>query len=107
MSDVTGPGRELHGRFLALEDMTGKSANEIITAVGPPSSISSMANGENLLQWQAIGCHMALLFDVNEQFVKITHQFAQYEAAPSGMATAIGVIIGIVVGIAMLISFLN
>jgi hypothetical protein len=38
--DVTAPGRELHGRFLALGDMTGKTADEIIAVVGPPSSLS-------------------------------------------------------------------
>jgi hypothetical protein len=82
--DITGPGRELHARFVALGEMTGKTADEIICAVGQPTSRSSMAFGQMLLQWQAPGCHMALLFDANGQFIKITHEYAKYAAAPSG-----------------------
>jgi hypothetical protein len=77
----------LHARFLALGDMTGKTADEIIAVVGRPSAVSSMAFGQTLLQWQAPGCHMALLFDVNGRFVKISHQYAQYAAAPTGCMT--------------------
>jgi hypothetical protein len=76
--DVTAPGRQLHTRFLALGNMTGMTADEIIASVGPPSSVSSMASGQTLMQWQEAGCHMALLFDTNGQFVKITHQYAKY-----------------------------
>ena len=83
-SDVTAPGRALHHRFLALGDMTGKTADEIVAAVGRPNSVSSMASGSALLQWQATGCHMALLFGPDGKLVKITHQFANYTAAPTG-----------------------
>jgi len=38
--DVTAPGRNLHARFVALGNMTGKTAVEIIAGVGPPSSRS-------------------------------------------------------------------
>jgi len=87
--DVTGPGRELHARFLALGDLTGKTWDEIIAVTGPPSSRSSMARGQILLQWQAPGCHMALLFDSTGRFVKITHEYAHYGAppAPAGCLT--------------------
>lgn len=81
--DVTAPGRELHARFLALGDMRGKTAGEVIAVVGQPTSISSMADGKTLLQWQATGCHMALLFGADERFVKITHQYAHYSTDPS------------------------
>jgi Holliday junction resolvasome RuvABC ATP-dependent DNA helicase subunit len=81
--DVTAPGRALHGRFLALGNMTGKTSEEIIAAVGRPSSISSMAFGQTLMQWQAPGCHMALVFRVDGRFVKITHQYAQYAGVPA------------------------
>lgn len=37
-----------------------------------------MAFGQTLMQWQATGCHMALLFRADGRFVKITHQYAQY-----------------------------
>jgi hypothetical protein len=84
---VTAPGRELHRRFLALGDMTGKTADEIIAVVGRPVSISSMAAGQTLLQWQATGCHMALLFGPDGKFLKITHQYANYAVPPAGCAT--------------------
>ncbi len=80
--DVTAPGRALHGKFLSLGNMTGKTANEIVAVVGRPTSISSMARGMTLMQWQATGCHMALVFRADGQFVKITHQFANYVGTP-------------------------
>lgn len=91
--DVTAPGRELHLRFLGLGDMTGKTAEEIIAVVGPPSSISSMALGQTLMQWQATGCHVALLFGANGQFVKITHQYAQYAPTPTGCMSMMAVLL--------------
>ena len=87
--DVTAPGRNLHARFVALGDMTGKTTDEIIAAVGPPSSYSSMAAGQSLLQWQATGCHMALLFGPDGRFLKITHQYAHYAPAPQGCMSVV------------------
>ena len=95
--DVTGPGRELHARFLALGDMTGKTAEEIIAVVGNPSAVSSMAFGKTLLQWQAPGCHMSLLFDANGRFEQITHQYAQYAAAPTGCLISATLIVGMAI----------
>ena len=99
-TDVTASGRELHGRFLVLGDMTGKTADEIIAVVGNPSSISSMAAGNTLLQWQATGCHMALLFDANGRFVKITHQHAHYAPAPTGCLTVVVLLVFVLATIA-------
>lgn len=96
--DVTAPGRELHAQFLAIGNMTGKTADEIIAAAGRPTSISSMADGKMLLQWQATGCHMALLFGPDGQFVKITHQYANYSAAPSGGCMNMLVLMFLVLG---------
>ena len=76
--DVTGPGRALHARFLSLGNMAGRTAAEIIAVVGQPSSVSSMAFGQTLMQWQATGCHIALLFAANGRFVKVTHQFTTF-----------------------------
>lgn len=99
--DITEPGRELHGRFVSLGDMTGMTLDEIIAAVGPPSSRSSMGSGRTLLQWQATGCHAALLFGPDGRFIEITHQYAQYFPAP---AVNIGnIVIGVIVGIAAII----
>jgi hypothetical protein len=82
--DITAPGRELYARFTALGDMTNKTAEEIIASVGRPTSITSMPSGQTLLQWQATGCHMALLFGADGRFVKITHQYAAFATAPTG-----------------------
>jgi len=59
---VTAPGRELHQKFVDLGNLQGKTKDEIISAVGQPSSISVAGPDQTLLQWQATGCHMALLF---------------------------------------------
>jgi hypothetical protein len=80
--DVTAPGRRLHERFLVLGNISGKTVEEIIAVVGPPSSITSMAFGQTLMQWQATGCHMALLFGPDGRFVKITHEYAHFAPAP-------------------------
>jgi hypothetical protein len=101
MIDVTAPGRELHGRFVSLGEMTGKTANEIIAVVGQPTSISSMSAGRRLLQWQATGCHMALLFDADGRFVEITHQFAQYSPAPSGCMSVLVLLLCVLAGVGM------
>lgn len=70
---VTSPGRELHRKFVALGNVMGKTKSEIIAQVGPPTSISALAAGKTLLQWQATGCHMALRFN-GESCEGITHQ---------------------------------
>jgi len=82
---ATASGRVLSLRFVTLGDMRGKTEDEIIAAVGPPSSVSSMTFGQSLLQWQATGYHIALLFDAERRFVKVTHEYAhQAPAPPSG-----------------------
>ena len=70
---VTAPSRELHQKFVELGDLTGKSKDEIIAKVGSPTSISGLANGKTLLQWQTTGCHMALRFN-EDSCEGITHQ---------------------------------
>ncbi len=95
--DVSAPGRELHARFLAVGEMTGKTADEIIAAVGVrPTSVSSMARGMTLLQWQATGCHIAILFGPDGKFVKVTHQYANYAPAPAGCFTLVVGLLGVV-----------
>jgi hypothetical protein len=94
--DVTAPGRELHRRFVALGNLSGKTADEIIAALGVrPTSASSLAHGTTLLQWQATGCHMALLFDAQGKFVKLTHQYANYVPAPSGCLTLMVLVLAV------------
>ena len=77
---IVAPGRELHARFMSLGEMSGKTLDDVVSVVGPPSSSSSIAFGHTLLQWQATGCHVALLFDRNNQFVAVRH--AEYEPPP-------------------------
>jgi len=79
--DVTEPGRILHGRFMSLGDMTGKTIEDIIAVAGHPSSVSNLNVGLKLLQWQEPGCHLALLFDAKGNFIKFTHQHVQYVPA--------------------------
>src|SRR5947208_1679107 len=103
MADITAPGRLLHTRFIALGDMTGKTSQEIIARVGPPTSMSAMADGGKLLQWQATGCHMALKFGPDGRMMGITHEYAKYEKTQGGCATTIVVLTGIVVFIAIML----
>ena len=59
---VTAPGREMAEKFAALGTLSGRTEEEIIAAVGAPSSRSAMPDGGVLLQWQPTGYHIALLF---------------------------------------------
>jgi hypothetical protein len=72
-ANVTAPGQQLHQKFVSLGTIAGKTKDEIIAAVGQPTSISGLADGKTLLQWQATGCHMALRFS-GEVCEGITHQ---------------------------------
>jgi hypothetical protein len=92
-SSIVSPGRELHARFQSLGDMSGKTLDDVVSVVGPPSSSSSIAFGHTLLQWQATGCHVALLFDRNNQFVSVRH--AEYEPPPLRSNVFVKVVIGL------------
>lgn len=94
MADVTGPGRRLNERFRMVGTFNGKSMQEIIVVVGRPTSVSAMAFNQTLLQWQATGYHIALLFDANGIFLKKTHEFANFTAKPSGCAAAVILLVG-------------
>jgi hypothetical protein len=67
-------GGEMARKFAALGTLAGKHKEEIIDAVGPPTSISAVGDGLTLLQWQTEGYHIALRFngDVCEG---VTHEF--------------------------------
>lgn len=70
---VTQPGRALAGKFAALGTIAGRSKQEIIAAVGQPTSFSAMAANQTLLQWQATGYHIALSF-TGEVCDGVTHE---------------------------------
>ena len=76
--DVTAPGRALHGKFLLLGNMNGKTADEIVAVVGRPISTSSMAEGMTLMKWIAKGFSVLILFRANGQFLTIMNQHAYY-----------------------------
>jgi hypothetical protein len=66
--------------FVDLGDIRGKPEEEIIAAVGPPTSISATPEGK-LLQWMLVGevggYHYAILFDLEGKAIGYTHQYAQ------------------------------
>jgi hypothetical protein len=101
MVDVTAPGRELHRRFTALGDMTGKTEREIELAVCSPNAISSMDAGKRLLQWQATGYHIAILFGPDHRFLKITHESVHHTVAPPE-DSPLGIILGILFALLMI-----
>jgi hypothetical protein len=70
---VTQPGRALAKKFAELGTIAGKSKQEIIEAVGQPTSFSALAENQTLLQWQAIGYHIALSF-TGEVCNGVTHE---------------------------------
>jgi hypothetical protein len=69
---------ELAWRFFGLGNLMGMTATEIIAEVGKPTSRSSKANGQTLLQWQVTGYHMALVFNSEDQAVKVTSKSAHF-----------------------------
>lgn len=83
MYDVTRPGRRLSQRFGSLGTLAGRREGEIVAAVGPPVSRSAMVNGY-LLQWQATGFHIALMFGLDGVCLGVTHQYIAQEAQTSG-----------------------
>lgn len=69
-------GKRLHAKFAELGTLAGRTRDDIVAVVGPPSSMSRLAEGRVLLQWQAAGCHMALMFR-DDTCQGVSHQFVQ------------------------------
>lgn len=72
---VRAQGSQLQQRFGSLGELPGKTKEEIIAVVGPPSSVSAAPEGKTVLQWMAPGYHVALLFE-GEACLGITHEFS-------------------------------
>lgn len=70
---VRSGGNRLARRFDSLGDVRGMDIHDIVRVVGNPQAESRMANGTRLFQWQAPGCHVALLF-AGDECLGITHQ---------------------------------
>ena len=60
---VTLGGKELRRKFEALGKLKGKTKQEIIAAVGPPSAISAVGNGKTLCHWMKTGFDIGSIFD--------------------------------------------
>jgi hypothetical protein len=59
---VLSKGRNLQASFRGLGQIAGKTRVDIVQAVGPPNSISSLAGDKTILQWISPGDHIALRF---------------------------------------------
>jgi hypothetical protein len=107
--DITRPGRYLKRRFDALGDLRGKTLREIIDATAQPVSFSAATRGRKLVQWQATGFHIALLFDGNDKFVAITHLYARFVSqeaiAAAETSQAIAWLIAIPILIIIILAF--
>ena len=77
-------GRRLQSRFVRLGPLEGRTKDEIIGAVGQPSSSWSVGYGKALLQWVAPGYHIALRFD-GDRCEAVT-----YECRPEGEPPRVG-----------------
>lgn len=64
-ASVRASGVSLSQKFVSLGDLRGKTLDEIVSVVGEPNATTSLVNGQSLVQWQATGYLIALLFDEN------------------------------------------
>lgn len=71
-------GSDMAWKFFGLGNLTGKTATEIIASVGMPSFTSSIGEGLTLLQWEATGYAMALVFNVDGRALKVAHESAEF-----------------------------
>lgn len=65
-------------KFAKLGTIAGRTKAEIIQAVGAPSSVSQIAGGKTLLQWQHVtqggAYHVALRFNAEGICEGVTHE---------------------------------
>ncbi len=55
--------------------MNDRTGADFVTAFGlQPTTISTLAHGQRLLQWQDSGQHLAVLFTPDHRFVQIMHR---------------------------------
>ena len=69
---VLSKGRNLQAKFRGLGRIAGRTRGDIVRAVGPPNSFSSLAGGKILLQWisPATTSHLDLMAKVRSLSVK-------------------------------------
>ncbi|MFE9967529.1 hypothetical protein [Streptomyces sp. NPDC005525] len=56
-------GQILQQNFAGLGDLTGRTVDEIVAAVGAPVSQSMAGPGQTLFQWQGGSYHIGILFE--------------------------------------------
>jgi hypothetical protein len=59
-------------RFGALGDLQAHTKAEVLRAVGAPAARAELAGGGEVLDWQAGGAHVTLMFDARDRCVGIT-----------------------------------
>jgi hypothetical protein len=78
MAIFGSPEGNLQKRFVELDNLQGRTRQEIVAAVGDPNSISQAGGGKSLLQWmktsQTGGYRISLLFNAAGICEGITHQ---------------------------------
>lgn len=57
------PGHDLNNKFISLGVLQGKTYDEIIKVVGPPSAVETIENGQTLHLWNHRGYMIRLIFD--------------------------------------------
>lgn len=70
---VKSEGNALAQKFGKLGNLQGKSRAEILAAVGPPSSQSTVAGGKTVIQWIKPGYHIALIFE-GDNCLGVSHE---------------------------------
>jgi len=79
-SFVKVPGQMLGKKFADLGILQGKTLEEIVEAVGNPSSVSATLDEDgqkvSIYQWIAAGYHIVLLFDENDICLGVSSETA-------------------------------
>lgn len=56
-------GHDLNDKFISLGVLQGKSYDEIVKVVGPPSAIETIEDGQTLHFWHRPAYRIRLIFD--------------------------------------------
>jgi hypothetical protein len=112
----TGPSGakrwDLYSRFQDLGMLHGLSLQQIVAYVeSPPSSISYLGPDRRLYQWIRLGCHVALIFDDNDMFVSVSHDYVNPSATrielPDEAKNKLWIVAGVLAGLFLLLIIMN
>jgi hypothetical protein len=65
-------GQAVASRFGALGDLERRTKADVVRVVGAPVARAELAGGGEVLDWQAWGLHVTLMFDARDRCVGIT-----------------------------------